>query len=427
MAGVRGGSLPALTASGARLQEPEASLPRCLVALLGNVWVWGLSLALVATRGHGRLLDGARPQKPLCRERGFAPACPGGLDVDGWLGWAAPGGDVRGTGVLSSCLCVVHPPFSPQLTNKPGKTGPPSSKCSMRSGCARPRRQMPMASPGPRCWSAARRAPCPPLPGGPVSPRASGHQPPPHQRARVTHWVPALARSQHSPGGSLWAGKWCGDASCPELPGFRAVFLTFLNFFFLPIQQCPAPAWMEGGSSSSPQPLSPLSLQDTGATSCPFGEAAAAIQVTRSTQLPWPQGDGPGTHSFPAGPWHTGQHGGPQGAAWEHPRENPCGTGTGQIHSTHHPADTSTPKKHPARRQIICGSCQAAGGGDPCRSDTLCPQPHQGLCHPSTPGCPERLTELEKPAGREPGSSQLRSNTLTPKFLQPASKTGRQC
>ncbi|XP_068272058.1 GAS2-like protein 2A [Nyctibius grandis] len=84
--------------------------------------------------------------------------------------------------------------------------------------------------------------------------------------------------------------------------------------------------------------------QDAGATSCPFGEADATIQVTRSTQLPWSQGDVPGTHPFPAFP---GQRGGPQGIAWEHPRENSRSTSTGQVHGTQHPADTSTSKKHP--------------------------------------------------------------------------------
>lgn len=79
-----GGSVLGLDASRGRFQEREDLVQPCLV---WNVGFWGLSLALVATRGHGRLLDGARPQKPLCRERSFLPApWPGWMLSDGWVG-----------------------------------------------------------------------------------------------------------------------------------------------------------------------------------------------------------------------------------------------------------------------------------------------------------------------------------------------------
>lgn len=93
--GEEGGSVVGLDASRGRFQEREALVQPCLVVLPTNVGFWGLSLALVATRGHGRLLDGARPQKPLRRERSFLPA-----PSRGWMlrmaGWAAPGGGCRG-------------------------------------------------------------------------------------------------------------------------------------------------------------------------------------------------------------------------------------------------------------------------------------------------------------------------------------------
>lgn len=294
----------------------------------------------------------------------------------------------------------------------------------MRSGCAQPRRQPPAASPSPRCWSAARRVPCLQSLGGPVSPPAPGPLPPLRRRARVTHRVPALAGSQRSSGGSLQAGKRCRDASCPKPPGFRLVFLTSLNYFIPPLRRCPAAGWMEGGRSSSRALLRSLSLQDMGATGCRFGEAATTVRVTRSTQLPRPWGDVPGAHPFPPGPRHTGQRGGPQRAVWEHPGKNPRDTATGQVHGTQHQADIS--KNHPARRQIFCGSCHAPRRGGPCCGNSPCPQPHQGSCPRPAPGCPRRLTEPEKPAGREPGSSWPGPTALTPKFLQPASETGQQ-
>lgn len=106
------------------------------------------------------------PKNILCGEHRFAPASSGSWMLsDGWVGCSR--GWVQWTGVLNPS------PFSPQLTNKPGKPGAPSSKCSMRSVCARPRRQPPVASPSPCCWSAAHRAPCPPWPGGPVPPPGS--------------------------------------------------------------------------------------------------------------------------------------------------------------------------------------------------------------------------------------------------------------
>lgn len=124
MTGVRGGVHPGSRCFWGHLQEQETSLPWSLSTLLGNVWFWGLSLALVATRGHGRLLDGAGPQKLLCGDCRFAPASPGGWMVsDGWVG-CTPGG---------WCVCATDrgaepPPLFPTAHKQALKTRTPQQQ-----------------------------------------------------------------------------------------------------------------------------------------------------------------------------------------------------------------------------------------------------------------------------------------------------------
>ncbi|XP_009959833.1 PREDICTED: GAS2-like protein 2 [Leptosomus discolor] len=95
------------------------------------------------------------------------------------------------------------------------------------------------------------------------------------------------------------------------------------------VQELGSPTGCQPLPGAGAAPESPFG-QDVGATGCPFGDEAATVQVTRSAQLTRPQGDVPGTHPFPAGTQLAGQCGGPQGTAWEHPRENGHGTSTGQ-------------------------------------------------------------------------------------------------
>lgn len=96
---------------------------------------------------------------------------------------------------------MAEPRLPPQLTSSTPGAGPPS-RCSTRSSSAKPPR--PPAAGSPRCWSAARRARCPPSHGDPAPPRPPAPAlcalPPPRR-------VPALAGSQRSPAGSLRAGE----------------------------------------------------------------------------------------------------------------------------------------------------------------------------------------------------------------------------
>lgn len=71
------------------------------------------------------------PKRPFAGSAAFCRH-PRGAGRERWLGGLHPGvGAGNGGAVLS-------PPVLPQLTNKPGKPGARSSKCSTRSGCSRP-------------------------------------------------------------------------------------------------------------------------------------------------------------------------------------------------------------------------------------------------------------------------------------------------
>lgn len=90
-----------------------------------------------------------------------------------------------------------------------------------------------------------------------MSPLPPGALAPPRQRARVARRVPALTWSQRSPGESLRAGKRCGDAPCPKLPGFQSSFSSDPFWNFPP----PRPFWTPGGSGVQQLPgPSPLPL-----------------------------------------------------------------------------------------------------------------------------------------------------------------------
>lgn len=158
-----GGICVGLDASRVCFQEREALVQPCLVVLPGNVGVWGLSLALVATRGHGRLLDGAGPQKPLCRERRFLPAPPGGCTLsDGWVGCTR--GWVQGTGLLS-------PPRCPHSSQTSVESAEPAAASAAR-GPAVPGPEG--GRPQPPARAAGQPLPEPPAPrhlGGPCPPR----------------------------------------------------------------------------------------------------------------------------------------------------------------------------------------------------------------------------------------------------------------
>lgn len=95
VAGVRGGgvgwSIVGLAASGAVCRSGRLRYHDASVALLENVWFWGLSSALVATRGHGRLLDGAGPQKYPLRGAQVCTSILRELDAERRLGGLQPG------------------------------------------------------------------------------------------------------------------------------------------------------------------------------------------------------------------------------------------------------------------------------------------------------------------------------------------------
>lgn len=168
----------------------------CLVVLPGNVGFWGLSLALVATRGHGRLLDGAGPQKPLRRERSFLPAPSGGW-MGALAGWAAPGGGCRERG------CCAEPPRSPTAHKQAWKARSPQQQvqhevrlCPAPKAAAR--------SPQPELVVSRSQSPLPPVtwggrvppgPRSPVtsSPEGSGRQPgaSPHREPAQPRRVPS--------------------------------------------------------------------------------------------------------------------------------------------------------------------------------------------------------------------------------------------
>lgn len=168
---------------------------------VGNVWFWGLSLALVATRGHGSLLDGAGPQKLLCRECRFAPASPGG--------WMVSNGVLGCTGGVGAMDGDAEPPTHTHTLFLPAhkqalKTRSPQQQVQHEVRLCPASKAAPRGQPQPTLLVSRSQSPLPPvawgsrIPQGPrspasPSPEGSGRPPgaSPHQEPAQPQRVPS--------------------------------------------------------------------------------------------------------------------------------------------------------------------------------------------------------------------------------------------